>query len=72
MTGNYAKYNLAAEPEFFRYIYEADIGYKFSKKVSVDAGIFHPILVVNPPLQKTTGILAVAYWQKTHLIMKQE
>jgi Putative beta-barrel porin-2, OmpL-like. bbp2 len=40
MAGNYAKYNLAAEPEFFRYIYEANIGYKFSEKVSVDAGIF--------------------------------
>jgi len=39
MTGNYAKYNLAAEPEFFRYIYEANVGYKFSGKVSVDAGI---------------------------------
>lgn len=39
MTGNYAKYNLAAEPEFFRYIYEVNIGYKFSEKVSVDAGI---------------------------------
>jgi len=40
MAGNYAKYNLAAEPEFFRYIYEANIGYKFSEKVSVGAGIF--------------------------------
>lgn len=39
MAGNYAKYNLAAEPEFFRYIYEANIGYKFSEKVSLDAGI---------------------------------
>jgi hypothetical protein len=39
MTGNYARYNLAAEPEFFRYIYEANVGYKFSEKVSVDAGI---------------------------------
>ena len=39
MAGNYARYNLAAEPEFFRYIYEANIGYKFSEKVSVDAGI---------------------------------
>lgn len=39
MTGNYAKYNLAAEPEFFRYVYEANIGYKFSEKISVDAGI---------------------------------
>ena len=40
MAGNYAKYNLAAEPAFFRYIYEANIGYKFSEKFSVDAGIF--------------------------------
>jgi hypothetical protein len=40
MAGNYAKYNLAAEPEFFRYIYEASIGYKLSEKISVDAGIF--------------------------------
>lgn len=39
MTGNYSKYNLAAEPEFFRYIYEANIVYKFSEKISVDAGI---------------------------------
>jgi len=39
MAGNYAKYNLAAETEFFRYIYEANIGYKISEKVSVDAGI---------------------------------
>jgi hypothetical protein len=39
MAGNYARYNLAAEPEFFRYIYEANVGYKFSEKVSVDAGI---------------------------------
>lgn len=40
MAGNYAKYNLAAEPEFFRYIYEANIGYKFSDKFSADVGIF--------------------------------
>ena len=39
MTGNYARYNLAHEPEFFRYIYEANVGYKISEKVSVDAGI---------------------------------
>lgn len=40
MAGNYAKYNLAAEPAFWRYIYEANVGYNFSEKVSVDAGIF--------------------------------
>lgn len=40
MTGNYARYNLAAEPKFFRYIYEANLGYKISDKISADAGIF--------------------------------
>jgi len=40
MAGGYPKYNLAAEPEFFRYIYEANLGFKFSNKISADAGIF--------------------------------
>ncbi|MGQ0739111.1 MAG: porin [Bacteroidota bacterium] len=40
MAGNYAGYNLAPEPKFFRYINEANIGFAFSGKFSVDAGIF--------------------------------
>ena len=40
MAGNYAKYNLASETELFRYFYEANIGYKFSERVSIDVGIF--------------------------------
>lgn len=40
MAGNYADYNLAPEPKFFRYINEANIGFVFSGKFSVDAGIF--------------------------------
>jgi hypothetical protein len=40
MAGNYATYNLTTEPEFFQYIYQADIGYFFSDKFSVNAGIF--------------------------------
>lgn len=39
MSGNYSKYNLSAEPKFFRHIYEANIGYKFSDNVSIDVGI---------------------------------
>lgn len=39
MAGNYADYNLASEPNFFRYINEANIGYVFSDKFSIDAGI---------------------------------
>jgi hypothetical protein len=39
MAGDYAKYNLAAEPDWARIIYEANAGYKFSDKVSIEAGI---------------------------------
>lgn len=40
MTGDYSTNNLAPEPEFWRPVYEANIGYKFSEKISADAGIF--------------------------------
>ena len=39
MAGNYSQYNLAAEPNLLKNIYEANVGFVFSKKVSVDAGI---------------------------------
>ncbi len=41
MYGTYQKYNLAAEPTFFKYIYEANVGFKLSKKKNIwlDAGI---------------------------------
>lgn len=39
MAGDYATYNLAAEPVFFRYINEANIRYSFSDKFSAEAGI---------------------------------
>lgn len=41
MAGNYAQYNLAAEPELLRFVYEANIGVKLSKKHNLwlDAGI---------------------------------
>jgi Putative beta-barrel porin-2, OmpL-like. bbp2 len=39
MAGDYAKYNLAAEPKWTRVIYEANIGYVFNNKFSVDAGV---------------------------------
>lgn len=40
MAGNYAQYNLAAEPVSLRNIYEANIGFKLSKKANIwlDAG----------------------------------
>lgn len=39
MIGNYAQFNLAAEPAIAQNIYEANVGYDISKKVSIDAGI---------------------------------
>lgn len=41
MAGNYAQYNLAAEPTWAQFIYEANIGFKISKKQNlwIDAGI---------------------------------
>lgn len=42
MIGNYARFNLSSEPGLLRYINEANIGYKLSRKYKlwVDAGIF--------------------------------
>jgi Putative beta-barrel porin-2, OmpL-like. bbp2 len=41
MAGNYAQYNLSAEPSWAQFIYEANVGVKLSKKRSIwlDAGI---------------------------------
>ncbi len=41
MAGNYAQYNLATEPMWAQFIYEANIGVKISKKQNIwlDAGI---------------------------------
>ena len=41
MAGTYAQYNLAAEPELLRHVYEANIGVKISKQYHlwIDAGI---------------------------------
>jgi hypothetical protein len=41
MTGNYAMYNLSAEPNWAKPLLEANIGYKISKQqnIWVDAGV---------------------------------
>lgn len=39
MAGTYAQYNLAAEQELMRHIYEANIGVRIGKNIWVDAGI---------------------------------
>lgn len=39
MAGTYAQYNLAAEPELLRHVYEANVGVKLAKDFWLDAGI---------------------------------
>lgn len=39
MTGDYARYNLAAEPNWLQYVYEANIAYSITPKLSVEAGV---------------------------------
>jgi len=39
MAGTYAQYNLAAESELMRHVYEANVGVRIGKNVWVDAGI---------------------------------
>jgi len=41
MVGNYSRYNLSSEPNWAQFIYEANIGFKVSKKQNIwlDAGI---------------------------------
>ena len=39
MAGTYAQYNLAAEQELLRHVYEANVGVRIGKNIWVDAGI---------------------------------
>ncbi|CAL1521241.1 porin [Chitinophaga sp. MM2321] len=39
MAGTYAQYNLAAEPELMRHVYEANVGIRVGRNVWIDAGI---------------------------------
>ena len=39
MTGNYAQYNLAAEPDLLRHIYEASFGVKLKNYTWLDVGV---------------------------------
>lgn len=39
MAGTYAQYNMAAEPELLRHVYEANAGLRIGKGLWVDAGI---------------------------------
>jgi len=57
MTGDYAKYNLAAEPDWAKIIYEASFGYIFSNKLSIDAGILPSHIGFESAISKDNWIL---------------
>jgi hypothetical protein len=75
MYGTYANANLAAEPFPLRYIFEANIGFRLSKKKELwlDGGISSlRILALKVPSVKTVGRLPEVLWQKTHPTLKPE
>lgn len=39
MAGDYARYNLAAEPNWLQHVYEANIAYKITPQLSAEAGV---------------------------------
>ncbi len=39
MAGTYAQYNLAAEPDLLKHVYEANVGVRIGKNLWIDAGI---------------------------------
>ena len=52
MVGNYPQYNLAAELPLMQHIYEANAGYAFSDKISIDAGIFSSHIGLESAISK--------------------
>ncbi len=57
MAGDYAKYNLAAEPGWAKIVYEANIGYAFTDKLSMDAGILPSHIGFESAISKDNWIL---------------
>lgn len=52
MAGDYARYNLAAEPRWLQYVYEANIGYSFTDKFSVETGILPSHIGIESAISK--------------------
>jgi len=52
MAGDYAQYNLAAEPAIFQQVLEAYVGYSFSDQWSVDVGILPSHIGVESAVSK--------------------
>lgn len=52
MAGDYARYNLAAEPHWLQYVYEANAGYSFTDKFSAEAGILPSHIGIESAISK--------------------
>lgn len=52
MAGDYARYNLAAEPHWLQYVYEANAGYRFTDKFSAEAGILPSHIGIESAISK--------------------
>lgn len=52
MAGGYAQYNLAAEPTVLQHVLEANAGYAFSDKWSVEAGILPSHIGIESAISK--------------------
>ncbi len=60
MSGTYAQANLASEPTLFQFIYEANTGFKISKKknIWIDAGILNSHIGWESAIQKDCWTLS--------------
>lgn len=58
MAGDYAKYNLAAEPDWARIIYKANVGYNINNKFSIDAGVLPSHLGFESAISKDNWTLS--------------
>jgi hypothetical protein len=58
MAGNYADYNYAAEPKFYRYINEANISFRFSSKLNIEAGILPSHIGIESAIAKNNWHLS--------------
>jgi hypothetical protein len=58
MAGNYVEYNLATEPDWAKFIYEANAGYAFNTKFSIDAGVLSSHLGLESAISKDNWTLS--------------
>ena len=61
MAGDYSRYNLASEPALLRHVYEANIGWKFSSVLSLEAGILPSHIGLESAISKDALTLSRSF-----------